>query len=277
MKGWTAFVLGGLRDSEMAVKRYTSDLSDEQWKLIDHHFDPLPKTGRPRKHSYREILNGVFYVVRTGCQWRNLPKDLPPWSIVYTYYRNWVLLGFWQELHESLRRRVRWAHGRKAHPSAAILDSQSVKSTECNEARGFDAGKKINGIKRHLIVDTLGLVLMVMVTTANVQDRDAAPSLLCGCLRAFDTIKLIWADSGYAGQLVQWASQQFRACLDIVKPDPHAKGFQVQRKRWIVERTFGWLGRSRRLSKNYERKTDTAEALVHISMTQLMLRRLRKS
>src|SRR3712207_3654840 len=128
----------------MSVKRYTSDLSDEQWKLIDHHFEPLPKTGRPRKYLYREILNGVFYVIRTGCQWRDLPKDLPPWSIVYTYCRDWVILGFWQELHESLRRRVRWAHGRKANPSAAILDSQSVKSTECNEARGFDAAKKIN-------------------------------------------------------------------------------------------------------------------------------------
>lgn len=258
----------------MIVKRYTSDLSDEEWKLIDHHFEPLPKIGRPRKHSYREILNGVFYVIRTGCQWRELPKDLPPWSIVYTYYRNWVLLGFWQELHDGLRRRVRWAQGRKANPSAAILDSQSVKSTECNEARGYDAGKKINGTKRHLVVDTMGLVLGVKVTTGDVQDRDAAPGLLAACFHVFATIQLIWADSGYAGQVVDWVRKQFRACLDIVKPEPGTKGFHVQRRRWIVERTFGWLGRSRRLSKNYERKSDTAEALVYISMSRLMLRRL---
>lgn len=260
----------------MVEKRYTSDLTDEQWKLIEHHFKPLPKTGRPRDYSYLEILNGVFYVIRTGCQWRNLPKDLPPWSIVYTYYRNWILTGFWKTLHDSLRRKLRLAKGRKAKPSAAILDSQTVKSTEWNESRGYDAGKKINGSKRHLVVDTLGLVLMVMVTTANIQDRDAAQNVLAALFPAFGTIKLVWADSGYAGQLVTWVQQNFKRCLDIVKPAPGTKGFQVQRKRWIVERTFGWLGRWRRLSKNYERKTDTAEAVVHIPMIHLMLRRLAK-
>lgn len=260
----------------MTERRYTSDLTDEQWELIHHLFKPCPKTGRPREHSYREILNGVFYVIRTSCQWRNLPTDLPPWSIVYTYYRNWILTGFWRTLHDYLRRKLRLANGRKAKPSAAILDSQTVKSTECNDARGYDAGKKINGSKRHLVVDTLGLVLLVVVTTANVQDRDAARGLITAVLQAFGTIKIIWADSGYAGQLVQWVRQQFRRCLDIVKPVPGTKGFHVQRKRWIVERTFGWLGRWRRLSKNYERKTDTAEAIVYISMTHLMLRRLAK-
>jgi putative transposase len=257
--------------------RYTSDLSDEQWNLVSNQFKPLPKTGRPRKYPYREILNGIFYVLRTGCQWRNVPKDLPPWSVLYTYYRNWILTGFWITLHDYLRRRLRWVHGRKAKPSAAIVDSQTVKSTECNEARGYDAGKKINGSKRHLVVDTLGLVLKVMVTTANVQDRDAAQSLLSALFQSYNSIKLVWADSGYAGQLVLWVRQQLGKCLEIVKPAPGQKGFQVQPKRWIVERTFGWLGRWRRLSKNYERKTDTAEALVYISMTHLMLRRLRKS
>ena len=258
----------------MSKARYTSDLSDEQWKLISHLFKPVPKTGRPRKHSYREILNGIFYVIRTGCQWRNVASDLPPWSVLYTYYRNWILGGFWIELHDYLRRKLRFVCGRKAKPSAAIIDSQSVKSTECNEIRGFDAGKKINGSKRHLVVDTLGLVLIVMVTGANVQDRDAAQGLFTALFQAYGTIQLVWADSGYAGQLVHWVWQQFRKCLDIVKPVPGKKGFHVQRKRWIVERTFGWLGRWRRLSKNYERKTDTAEALVYISMTHLMLRRL---
>jgi putative transposase len=267
----------GWQNRRMSKARYTSDLRDEQWNLINHLFKPVPKTGRPRTHSYREILNGIFYVIRTGCQWRNAPQDLPPWSVLYTYYRNWILSGFWINLHDYLRRKLRHAHGRKAKPTAAIIDSQSVKSTECNEIRGFDAGKKINGSKRHLVVDTLGLVLIVMVTGANVQDRDAAQGLLTALFQAYGTIQLVWADSGYAGQLVHWVWQQFRKCLDIVKPVPGKKGFHVQRKRWIVERTFGWLGRWRRLSKNYERKTDTAEALVYISMTHLMLRRLAKS
>lgn len=261
----------------MTQNRYTSDLSDQQWQLIDHLFNPLPKTGRPRTYSYREILNGVFYVIRTGCQWRNVPTDLPPWSILYTYYRNWILTGFWVTLHQYLRKKLRQANGRKPQPSAAIVDSQTVKSTECNQERGYDAGKKINGSKRHLVVDTLGLVLMVMVTAANVQDRDAARNVLAAVFQACGRLKLIWADSGYAGQLVVWVRQQFRKCLEIVKPAPGTKGFHVQAKRWIVERTFGWLGRWRRLSKNYERKTDTAEAIVYISMTHLMLRRLAKS
>jgi putative transposase len=261
----------------MTKTRYTSDLSDAQWQLIEPFFKPVPKTGRPRQHAYREILNGIFYVIRTGCQWRNVPKDLPPWSVLYTYYRNWIRNGFWVRLHDSLRRKLRLAQGRKAKPSAAILDSQSVKSTEWNEARGYDAGKKINGSKRHLVVDTLGLVLSILVTPANVQDRDGAQDLLAGVFGAYGTIRLVWADSGYAGQLVKWVWQEFRKCLDIVKPTPGTRGFQVQRKRWIVERTFGWLGRWRRLSKNYERKTDTAEALVYLSMTHLMLRRLGKS
>src|SRR6266852_3389122 len=161
----------------MSKARYTSDLSNQQWNLINRLFK-IPKTGRPRMHSYREILNGCFYVIRTGCQWRNLPKDLPPWSAVYSYYRNWVLSGFWITLHEHLRRKLRHASGRNLKPSAAILDSQTVKCTQWNESRGYDAGKKINGCKRHLAVDTLGLVLMVLVTTGNIQDRDAAPALL---------------------------------------------------------------------------------------------------
>jgi len=260
----------------MSEIRYTSDLKDEQWSVIEPLFGPPPKTGRPRDYSYREIMNAVFYLVKTGCQWRNLPKDLPPWSVVYTYYRNWVLTGFWVKLHGFLHQELRFAAGRKLSPTAGIIDSQTVKSTECSEVRGFDAAKKINCCKRHLVVDVLGLVLMAYVTAANVQDRDAAPHALAGAFGAFSTLQLIWADSGYAGQLVKWVLEKFRRTLEIVKPAPSQKGFQVQPKRWIVERTFGWLGRSRRLSKHYERKTDTAEALVYISMSQLMLGRLRK-
>ena len=260
----------------MTKTRYTSDLSENQWQLIAYLFEPRPATGRPREHSFRELLNGCFYVIRTGCQWRNVPTDLPPWSVVYTYYRNWILDGFWLALHEHLRKKLRYAAGRKRKPSAAIIDSQSVKRTECSEARGYDAGKKINGRKRHRAVDTLGLLLMVLVTTANVQDRDAAQDLLGALFKAVSSVKVVWADGGYAGQLVAWVRGTFRRCLEIVQRAPQTKGFRVQRKRWLVERTFGWLGRSRRLSKDYERKTDTAQAIVYMSMTHLMLRRLAK-
>jgi len=264
----------GYNAGGMIQHRYTSDLSEQQWKLVDSFFRPSPTTGRPRKHTYREILNACFYVIRTGCQWRNLPRDLPPWSLIYTYYRNWIISGFWITLHEYLRKKLRYAVGRKLKPSAAIIDSQTVKSTECSETRGYDAGKKINGRKRHIAVDTLGLLLLVIVTTANVQDRDAAQRLLAGLFKSFGKVKRVWADGGYAGQLVAWVRRQFRRSLEIVKRAPTTKGFRVLPKRWIVERTFGWLGRSRRLSKDYERKTDTAEAVVYMSMTHLMIRRL---
>lgn len=260
----------------MRTSRYTSDLNDEQWNLIKELFEPLPEEGHPREISYREILNACFYVVRTGCQWRNLPKDLPPWSAVYTYYRNWVLSGFWIKLHEFLRKKLRYAKGRNLNPSAAIIDSQSVKSSQMSQTRGYDAAKKVNGRKRHLAVDTLGLLLLVMVTTANVQDRDAAQSYLPVLFQSFSSIRLIWADSGYAGQLVQWVQKQFWRCLQIVKAEPGVKTFKVQPRRWIVERTLGWLSWYRRLSRDYERKTDTAEALMYISMSHLMLRRLIK-
>lgn len=258
--------------------RYTSDLTDAEWQLIDYCFPKPAATGRPREHSYRELVNAIFYAVRTACQWRNLPKDFAPWRTVYHYFRLWKRTGLWEQIHAHLREHVRLAEGRKRQPSAGILDSQSVKSTECSDQRGFDAGKKINGRKRHLLVDTLGLVLLVMVLPANIQDRDAARQLLEAFFRRKTSrrVKRIWADGGYAGTLVEWTLRLWRCTIEIVKrTDAHT--FRVLPRRWVVERTFGWLGRYRRLNRDYERQAQTGEVMVYLAMIRLMLARLTRN
>jgi putative transposase len=255
--------------------RYTSDLTDAEWDCIDYCFPKPSKTGRPRQHSLRELLNAMFYLVRTGCQWRNLPRDFAPWQTVYHYWRKWRRSGFLERLHAHTRETLRQLEGRKRHPSAGIIDSQSVKSTECSDQRGYDAGKKVNGRKRHVLVDTLGMLLLVMMLPANIQDRDAARQLLGAfwgsqrCRR----VKHIWADGGYAGALVGWARTLWRCTLEIVKRSD-AKGFHVLPRRWVVERTFGWLGRYRRLNRDYERLACTGETFVYVAMTRLMLARI---
>jgi putative transposase len=255
--------------------RYTTDLSDNEWQLLQHSFPKPGKTGRPREHSYRALLNAMFYLVRTACQWRNLPKDFAPWGTVYHYLRVWKKSGLWETLHTHLRQQVRQAADRKSQPSAAIVDSQSVKSSECSDQRGYDAGKKINGRKRHLLVDTIGLVLLVMVLPANIQDRDGARQLLDKHfgLRTRRRVKHIWADGGYTGTLVAWALAVWRCTVEIVKrTELHT--FKVLPRRWVVERTFGWLNRYRRLSRDYERQAQTGETMVYLAMIRLMLARL---
>jgi putative transposase len=255
--------------------RYTTDLSDTEWQLLQHFFPKPGKTGRPREHSYRELLNAMFYLVRTSCQWRNLPKDFAPWGTVYHYLRQWKKSGLWETIHTRLRQQVRVAADRKSQPSAAIVDSQSVKSSECSDERGYDAGKKINGRKRHLLVDPIGLVLLVMVLPANVQDRDGARLLLDKHFgrRTRRLVKHIWADGGYAGTLVAWALAMWRCTVEIVKrTELHT--FKVLPRRWVVERTFGWLNRYRRLSRDYERQAQTGEIMVYLAMIRLMLARL---
>jgi putative transposase len=255
--------------------RYTADLTDAQWQLIQFCFSKPSKTGRPREHTYRELLNAIFYLVRTACQWRNMPKDFAPWATVYHYFRLWKNTGLWTEIHTLLQEQLRQVEGRQRKASAAIIDSQSVKSTECSDQRGYDAGKKVNGRKRHILVDTLGLVLLVMVLPANVQDRDAARQLL---ERFFSSqsrprIKHIWADGGYAGALVGLARKLWGCTVEIVKrADAHT--FRVLPRRWVVERTFGWLGRYRRLNRDYERQAQTGENMVYLAMIRLMLTRL---
>jgi len=256
-------------------KSYPSDLSDEEWAQLT---PPLPTRGRgaPRRVNMREVINARRYLSRTGCQWRMLPHDLPPWEKVYYYFSQWRNDGTWERINRELRMEVRVSVGKDPEPSAAILDSQSVKSTEMGEARGYDAGKKVNGIKRHLLVDTLGLVLTVMVLTADIQDRDGARLLLEKVKGRFPRLQKIWADGGYTGTLVEWVKQFCHWVLDIVKRNDTVKGFAVLPHRWIVERTFGWLNRFRRLSKDYERLPASGEAMVYLAMITLMTKRLAK-
>lgn len=255
--------------------RYTSDVTDSEWQFIHYCFPKPGKTGRPREHAFRELLNAMFYLNRTGCQWRNLPKDFAPWRTVYHYFRLWKRNGLWEAIHTHLREHLRQFEGRERRASAAIIDSQSVKSTECSDARGYDAGKQVNGRKRHVLVDTLGLILLVLVLPANIQDRDGARQLLerfYGPQRR-RRIKHIWADGGYTGALVAWAAARWHCVVEIVKRT-EAHVFKVLPRRWVVERTFGWLGRYRRLNRDYERQAQTGETMVYVAMIRLMLARL---
>lgn len=209
---------------------------------------------------------------------KTVSKDFPPYKTVYDYFRKWRLQGVWKAIHDRLRDKVRQLAGRQAQPTAGIIDSQSVKTTSVGgRCRGFDAGKIVNGRKRHLLVDTLGLVLIAVVHSAGLQDRDGARLVLQKLAHQFTRLVLIWADGGYAGQLVNWVQQirSFRRVhLEIVKRSDQQKGFVILPKRWIVERTFGWLTRYRRLSKDYERLPETSETMIYITMTRLMLNRL---
>jgi putative transposase len=257
--------------------RYTSDLTDNEWQLIDYCFPKPSKQGRPREHSFRELLNGVFYVLKTGCQWRNLPKDFAPWGTTYHYFRLWKHNGSLVQIHTQLRELVRSVEGRKSQPSAAIIDSQSVKSSETSDERGYDKGKKINGRKRHILVDTIGLLLKVMVLPANIQDRDGGKQLLSAFFpqKSRRKVKHIWADGAYTGTLVEQARKLWRCHIETVKRS-ELHTFKVLPRRWVVERTFGWFGRSRRLSRDYERQAQTGETMVYLTMIRLMLARLGK-
>lgn len=257
--------------------RYTSDLSDAQWQHIEYCFPEPSKLGRPRKHSLRELVNAIFYFNKTGCQWRQLPKDFAPWKTVYTYFRIWTNSQLIKRIHDHLREQVRQVEGRNPEPSAAIIDSQTCKSTEMSNERGYDAGKKINGRKRHILVDTMGLLLQVLVLPANIQDRDGARPLISKFYsrKGARSVKHIWADGGYTGSLIGWCQETFKCTMEIVKR-PELHKFKVMPRRWVVERTFGWLGRYRRLSKDYERCATTGEAVIHLAMIRLMLNRLGK-
>lgn len=259
----------------MDRKPYQTDMTDAEWEILSAFMPPEKKEGRPRRYEWREILNAIFFVVRSGCQWRLIPHDLPPWFTVYFYFRLWRLSGIWEKINAGLREATREiCEGRDPEPSAGIVDSQSVKNSETGGDKGFDAAKKISGIKRHIVVDTTGLVMKAVVHSAKVQDRDGAMIVLQKMQNQFPRLQLIWADGGYAGQLVEAVKKTLGIKLEIVKRSDDAEGFKVLPRRWVVERTFGWLGRSRRLSKNYERKSVSAESMIYIAMVRLMVTRL---
>ncbi|MCA1708871.1 MAG: IS5 family transposase [Actinobacteria bacterium] len=264
------------------VPRYPSDLTDAQWELLRPETEAVmaelrrSPAGRPMEHDLRAVLDAIGYVTRYGIEWRALPVDFPPWEAVYAFFERWNARGLPQGLVDRLRGRLRVAYGRADLPTAGSIDSQSVKAADTVGAasRGYDGGKKINGRKRHLAVDTLGLVLTVIVTAASVQDRDGAFRLLALLRERFSTIALVWADGGYAGRLVSWASTVLALTLTIVKRSDDTTGFVVLPRRWVVERTLGWLLRYRRLVRDYERRPEHHEAMVLWATITIMTRQL---
>lgn len=283
----------------MGRRAYPSDLSDAEWRVLEPLLPVAKPGGRPRKHALRDVLDGIFYIDRGGNAWRMLPYEYPPWKTVYHYFRLWRLDGTWRCLQDELRRLTRVAAGRLPEPSAAILDSQSVRTSQRGGPRGYDGAKKISGRKRHLLVDTLGLPLLIKVTPANVGDREGGTTLLALAAQALPTIKHLFVDRGYLGKWTKWVQEVVGWQVQVVQrpgagtwsrgiwwpegeplPDwyferlKERKRFRVIPRRWVVERSFAWYSFHRRLVRDYEYLPETTEAFMQVAMTRLMVRRL---
>jgi putative transposase len=252
---------------------YPSDVTDEEWAIIEPFLPKEFEEGREREVDLREVVNGIFYETRSGCAWRMLPHDLPAWRTVYGYFKNWEGGGLWDKINDELRRRVRRGAGKKPEQTLGIADSQSVKSTESGGIRGFDGGKKVKGRKRNILVDTMGLLLEVFVHRANMGERAGLRVLARRAEKNYRGFIKVLVDGGYEGKdLADWFQLTYGWIMEVVKG---IKGkFEILPKRWIVERTFAWLGKYRRLSKDYERNTSTSETFIKVAMIRLQLRRL---
>jgi putative transposase len=261
----------------MQITSYPTDLTDAQWQLLKPLLPPPKKRGR-KPTDRRRLLNALFYFLRAGCAWRLLPRDFGPWQTVYHYFRLWSADGTWESINDLLRRDVRAAAGKRSQPTAAILDSQTVRSADHAGATGYDAAKKTKGRKRHILVDTLGLLLWVCVSPADVDERAGARRLLAPALQWWRWLRTVFVDGGYSGEgFARWVASHRKTgtlSLEVVARSEGQRGFAVLPKRWIVERTFGWFMKQRRLVRDYETKTEHAQAWLYLTMIGLMLRRL---
>jgi putative transposase len=252
---------------------YPTDLTDKQWQFIEKMLD---NKDRKRKHSLRSIFNGIFYLVKTGCQWRMLPSDFAPWNTVCYYYRKWKNNGFIEEVHEYLRDRIRRQCGRDKSPSLGLIDSRSVKTSRNGGSdRGIDGGKKTKGRKQHIITDTLGLILAVVIHAANIHDSKGAMTVIEGLKGRFPRLQKIVADGGYRGEMIEKVKNTFGWILEIVLRPEAAKKFTILPKKWILERTFSWFESYRRLSKDYEVLPETSQTMIYLTMMQIMLNRIK--